>query len=104
MLIIRSHVGNNGSIIASGDTDLLQHGRGTYSYVWPRDGALIASALWRVGSYNTVKRFFEFCNDVITDEGVVVLSCPFRDAASQFNSRRLLVLGASLSHHRQPAL
>lgn len=69
MLIIRSHVGDNGSIIASGDTDLLQHGRGTYSYMWPRDGAFTANALDRVGSFNASKRFFQFCNDVITDEG-----------------------------------
>lgn len=69
MLIMRTHVGNNGSIVASGDTDLLQHGRGSYSYMWPRDGALSAVALSRVGSFNASKRFFEFCNEIITDEG-----------------------------------
>jgi len=69
MLTIRSHVGDNGAIIAAGDTDLLQHGRGSYSYMWPRDGALTTNALDRVGSFNASLRFFQFCNDVITDEG-----------------------------------
>lgn len=69
MRIIRSHVGDNGSIIASSDSAMLQHGRGTYNYVWPRDGAFVALALDQIGSYNAGKRFFQFCNDVITDEG-----------------------------------
>lgn len=69
MRTIRSHVGDNGAIIASGDSAMLQHGRGTYSYVWPRDGAFTALALDQVGSFNAGKRFFQFCNDVITDEG-----------------------------------
>lgn len=69
MRIIRSHVGNNGSIIASGDSTILQYGRGSYSYVWPRDGAYAALALDKVGGFNSGKSFFEFCNEAITDEG-----------------------------------
>jgi GH15 family glucan-1,4-alpha-glucosidase len=69
MRTVRSHAGDNGAIIASGDSDMLQHGRGTYSYVWPRDGAFAALALDKVGSFNAGKRFFQFCNEVITDEG-----------------------------------
>jgi len=69
MLTVRSHTGDNGSIIAAGDTDLLQYGRGTYSYLWPRDGALTANAFDKVGSFNAAQRFFQFCSDVITEEG-----------------------------------
>jgi len=69
LLILRSHVDNNGSILASGDSTLLQYGRDAYSYMWPRDGALSAVALDKAGDYNVSKRFFEFCNEVITKDG-----------------------------------
>lgn len=69
LLILRSHVDNNGSILASGDSTLLQYGRDAYSYMWPRDGALSAIALDKAGDYNVAKRFFEFCNEVITKDG-----------------------------------
>jgi GH15 family glucan-1,4-alpha-glucosidase len=48
---------------------MLQYGRDTYSYMWPRDAAMSAIALVKAGDFNASKRFFEFCNDVITDEG-----------------------------------
>lgn len=69
LLIIRSHVSSNGAIIASGDSDMLHHGRDTYSYVWPRDGAIAAEALDKAGDSNVAKRFFEFSNDIISEEG-----------------------------------
>src|SRR3989344_5460319 len=69
LLILRSHVDDNGSILASGDSSLLQYGRDAYSYMWPRDGALSTVALDKAGDYNVAKRFFEFCNEVITKEG-----------------------------------
>jgi oligosaccharide amylase len=69
ILTIRTHVDNKGAIIASADSDMLQHGKDNYSYVWPRDGALVALALDKTGDSGIAKRFFEFCNAVITDEG-----------------------------------
>lgn len=69
LLTIRTHTDDNGAIIASSDSSMLQYGRGTYSYVWPRDGAFTAIALNRIGSYNVGRRFFEFCNKVVTEEG-----------------------------------
>ena len=69
LLIVRSHEDESGAIIASGDSDMLQHGRDTYSYMWPRDGAFAALALARAGSLSSARRFFEFCNRVISDEG-----------------------------------
>ncbi|MFN3692602.1 MAG: glycoside hydrolase family 15 protein [Candidatus Paceibacteria bacterium] len=57
---IRVHTDNRGGIIASSDTDMLHHGRDTYSYVWPRDGAMIARALDKVGYQDVAERFFEF--------------------------------------------
>ena len=69
LLIIRAHADNGGAIIASCDSDMLQHGRDTYSYMWPRDGAITALALARSGSFNTARRFFNFCNDIVAEEG-----------------------------------
>ncbi len=57
---IRVHTDNGGAIIASSDTDMLHHGRDTYSYVWPRDAALIAHALDTVGYDDVAERYFRF--------------------------------------------
>lgn len=69
LFVLRSHVDNTGSIIASGDSDLLKYGRDTYSYMWPRDGAFVTMALDNAGYHGITKAFFEFCNDVISPEG-----------------------------------
>ncbi|NCO61924.1 glycoside hydrolase family 15 protein, partial [Candidatus Kaiserbacteria bacterium] len=60
LITIRVHADNRGGIIASSDTDMLHHGRDTYSYVWPRDGALIANSLDRAGYPEVAERFFSF--------------------------------------------
>lgn len=60
LITIRTHTDNRGGMIASSDTDMLHHGRDTYSYVWPRDGALIAHALDLVGYHDVAQRFFSF--------------------------------------------
>lgn len=69
LLIMRTHVGSNGGIIASGDSDMLQYGKGTYAYVWPRDAAFIVCAFDKVNYSNLTKSFFDFCNDTISREG-----------------------------------
>jgi GH15 family glucan-1,4-alpha-glucosidase len=57
---MRVHTDNRGGIIASSDTDMLHHGRDTYSYVWPRDAALIAHAFDVAGYHEVAERFFRF--------------------------------------------
>lgn len=69
LMFMRAHVDEGGGIIASLDSDMLQYGLDTYSYVWPRDSAYIALALDRAGDSNISKRFFEFCRDVVESEG-----------------------------------
>jgi GH15 family glucan-1,4-alpha-glucosidase len=69
LLLIRTHTDNHGAIIASADSDMLQNGRDTYSYMWPRDGAFSAMAFDMAGNVNVSERFFEFCDHVITDDG-----------------------------------
>jgi oligosaccharide amylase len=66
---IRAHTDNHGAIIASGDSDMLQGGRDTYGYMWPRDASYSAIALDMAGDFNITRKYFEFCNDVLTDDG-----------------------------------
>ncbi len=69
LLIMRTHVDNHGAIISSCDSDVLQFNRDTYSYTWPRDGAICAMAFDKAGFQEVSRLFFEFCNRTITDEG-----------------------------------
>jgi len=72
LVILRTQIDNNGSIIAANDFDIAHFGRDTYSYMWPRDGALVASALIDAGHSEVARRFFDFCHRVITKEGYLL--------------------------------
>ena len=72
LFYIRGNIDNRGAVIASGDSGMLQGGRDTYSYMWPRDGAMTVMALLLVGEYNISKHFFKFCNDVLEDGGYLM--------------------------------
>jgi len=72
LLIIRAQTDENGAIIASADSDTLYFKRDTYSYMWPRDGALVARSLDRAGYKDMTKKFFEFCNRIISDNGYLL--------------------------------
>lgn len=69
LMYVRAHVDNEGGVLASIDSDMLQHGLDTYAYVWVRDASYAALALDKAGDTNVAKRFFEFCRDVITEDG-----------------------------------
>jgi len=69
LFIMRSHVDSTGAVIASGDSDMLQYGRDTYGYMWPRDGAFTIMALDKAGDSHVARKFFVFCKEVLTDEG-----------------------------------
>jgi len=72
LLIMRTQIDNHGAIIAANDSDIAQFGKDTYSYMWPRDGALAAYAIIKYGQSETAQRFFKFCSDVITPEGYLL--------------------------------
>lgn len=61
LLILRTQTDNGGAVIAANDTDIRQFNQDTYSYMWPRDGAIVAQALDRAGYGSLSKRFLEFC-------------------------------------------
>jgi GH15 family glucan-1,4-alpha-glucosidase len=61
LLITRALIDEGGGVIAATDRDILEHARDTYCYVWPRDGALVGSALDRAGYPHPLRAFLEFC-------------------------------------------
>ena len=72
LLILRTQIDNRGAIIAANDSDVTQFNRDTYSYLWPRDGALVAHALDLCGYPDIALRFFNFCADVMTTDGYLL--------------------------------
>jgi GH15 family glucan-1,4-alpha-glucosidase len=72
VLIIRTQIDNDGAITAANDADVYQFARDSYSYIWPRDGALVANALSHAGYSEVTREFFNFCARVVTDEGYLL--------------------------------
>jgi glucoamylase len=66
LLILRLNIDSTGAIIAGNDSDVQHFARDTYSYMWPRDGALTAYALDRAGYHEVTRRFFDLCLDIIS--------------------------------------
>ncbi|EJL42448.1 glucan 1,3-alpha-glucosidase [Brevibacillus agri] len=69
LLLVRTQIDQNGAILAANDSDILQFNRDHYSYMWPRDGALIASAMAKAGYTGTVAPFFTFCAQALNEDG-----------------------------------
>ncbi len=69
LLVVSSQIDAGGAVIAANDYEIAQFSRDTYSYMWPRDGALVVYGLTRAGYREIGQRFFQFCLDVITPEG-----------------------------------
>ncbi len=69
LLLLRTNVDNGGGITAANDHDIIQFARDTYSYIWPRDGAVAAWALDMADHFETTQAYFDFCRRVITKEG-----------------------------------
>ncbi len=72
LLIIRAQTDNHGATIAANDTHTLRFKSDTYSYMWPRDGALISRSLDHAGHQDLTKKFFKFCSKVISKEGYLM--------------------------------
>ena len=72
LLIIRLHTDNQGGIIASSDTDILNQGRDTYGYVWPRDAAMAIHALDRGGHIDVSQKSFKFLAQLLEPEGYLM--------------------------------
>lgn len=69
LLITKSHMDRRGSVLASGDSAMLNYARDNYSYCWPRDAAYALWPLVRMGYKDEARAFFEFARDVMADNG-----------------------------------
>ncbi|MGO9567704.1 MAG: glycoside hydrolase family 15 protein [Desulfomonilaceae bacterium] len=72
LLILRTQIDWQGGIIAANDSDVIRFNRDTYSYVWPRDGALVANALDQAGFPELSQRFYRFAADILEEGGYLL--------------------------------
>jgi glucoamylase len=66
LLILRTNIDSHGAILAGNDSDIQHFARDTYSYMWPRDGALTAHALDMAGYLGITRYFFDVCLSIIS--------------------------------------
>lgn len=73
LLVVRTQIDNvTGAIIAANDSDIMQFARDTYSYLWPRDGAMVAAALDSAGFPDVARSFYSLCSRIITEQGFLL--------------------------------
>ena len=73
LLVIKTQCDKRGAILASNDSDIMETARAHYSYMWPRDGALVSFALDRVGLSEITQPFFEFCARVLPKDRAALM-------------------------------
>jgi GH15 family glucan-1,4-alpha-glucosidase len=73
LLTVRTQIDNRGAILAANDSDIMETARAHYSYMWPRDGALVAQALDQLGYQDITRRFFQFCRDVLPPDRAALM-------------------------------
>jgi oligosaccharide amylase len=72
LLVIKTQTDRDGAILAANDSDNIQFNRDTYSYMWPRDGAIVSIAMIHAGFPEFTKPFFLFCRDVLWGAGCLL--------------------------------
>jgi GH15 family glucan-1,4-alpha-glucosidase len=72
LLVLRTQIDYDGAIIAANDADVEHFSNDSYSYMWPRDGALVANALSHAKYSEITRGFYDFCNSVLTKDGYLL--------------------------------
>ncbi len=72
LLVVKAHIDERGSILASGDSSIFNYGRDYYAYCWPRDAAYALWPLIRLGHFNEARMFFEFARDTMHKDGYLM--------------------------------
>ncbi|MCH7850420.1 MAG: glycoside hydrolase family 15 protein [Nanoarchaeota archaeon] len=72
LFIVKAQTDKGGAILAANDTHTFRYKNDTYSYMWPRDGALVARSLDKVGHHEITGRFFKFCSELICKDGYLL--------------------------------
>ena len=65
--ILLSQIADNGAILAANDSDIMRANKANYSYVWPRDGALVAVVLDRLGLHQVSRDYHRFALSLISE-------------------------------------
>lgn len=69
LLIIHTQIDRGGAILAANDHDVTERATDHYSYLWTRDGALVANALDLAGYSHLTRKFFDFCSKIVHPGG-----------------------------------
>lgn len=69
LLIIRTQTDNGGAILAANDSEVAKRATDHYSYLWTRDGALVANALDLAGYSHLTRKFFALCGQIVHKDG-----------------------------------
>jgi len=72
LIILRTQIDADGGILAANDSDIIYFNRDTYSYIWPRDAALVAHALDQAGHPTASRNFFQFISRLLQPEGCLL--------------------------------
>jgi GH15 family glucan-1,4-alpha-glucosidase len=72
LLVVKAHIDERGSVLASGDSSIFNYGRDYYCYCWPRDAAYALWPLIRLGHFEEAKQFFEFARDTKHKDGYLM--------------------------------
>jgi GH15 family glucan-1,4-alpha-glucosidase len=72
LLIVRAQTDRHGAIIAATDADVYAFSGDSYAYMWPRDGAIVCTALVHAGYGDITTSFFHFCRKAITPDGYLL--------------------------------
>src|SRR5687767_4118416 len=69
LLIARTQIDNHGAILAANDSDVTERATDHYSYLWTRDGALVANALDMAGFSGVTRAFYDLCSRIVHPKG-----------------------------------
>lgn len=69
LLVVQTQTDKHGAIIAANDWDVTIRATDHYSYVWTRDGALVANALDKAGYPAMSRKFFDLCGGMLDPRG-----------------------------------
>lgn len=69
LLVISTQIDSGGAILAANDSDVTLRATDHYSYLWTRDGALVANALDLAGYAHITRSFFDLCGRIVHPDG-----------------------------------
>lgn len=71
--IIKTQCDRGGAILAANDSDIMETNRATYSFLWPRDGALVALVTDAAGHREIGRAFFRLCAKLLPKDRPMLL-------------------------------